>query len=317
MTYIKFCLSEAIYLSTINQIEDIMWKKTLIIVIVFVIGLFIFLESYTPPLSEYHGSVQTELFLGQSENQALIVGFGGGEGGNAWSSNYWKPIRDRFIDAGYAFLAVGYFGGEETPQALDRISLNAIHDAIMEATKSSDKIDAGRIVVIGGSKGAELVLNLASYFDNIDVVVALSPSHATFPAITWISNTSSWTLNGQELPYVPTPYSAVPAMISTNHLEAFNIMLADTKAVEQARIPVENIKGSVLLISSDKDEMWPSAMMGNSIIERLEAKQFSYPYEHIVVEGGHTAPKDHFDLVFDFIDKSLNITVADSLNTNQ
>ncbi len=35
----------------------------------------------------------------------------------------------------------------------------------------------------------------------------MSASHVSFPAITMMSNTSSWTLNDKELPYAPTPYS--------------------------------------------------------------------------------------------------------------
>jgi len=78
---------------------------------------------------------------------------------------------------------------KETPNTLDRISLNAIHDAIIEVSKNT-KIDAGKIALIGGSKGGELVLNLASYFDDIDAVIAISPSHVSFPAMTMRSNTS-------------------------------------------------------------------------------------------------------------------------------
>ena len=67
-----------------------------------VFGLYIFLETYIPPLDENHGKVHTKLYLGESQNQPLIVGFAGGEGGNAWESDRWKPTRDKFINKGYA-----------------------------------------------------------------------------------------------------------------------------------------------------------------------------------------------------------------------
>lgn len=286
---------------------NLMFKKllkTLLCLIVLILGLYIFLETYKPSLSENHGKIQTRLYLGESEKQPLIVGFGGSEGGNAWDSDFWKPTRDEFLSKGYAFLAIGYFGTKETPNALDRISLNAIHDAITEVAKNS-KINSQKIALIGGSKGGELVLNLASYFDDIDAVVAMSASHVTFPAITMMSNTSSWTLYDKELPFAPTPYSAVPAMISGNQLEAYNIILQNKDAEKKAQIPVEKINGSILLLTPTNDESWPSKEMSMKLIERLKNKGFKNHYENIVVEGGHTEPTKHFDLIFDFLEKNF------------
>jgi len=281
-------------------------KIILSIFIIIFLGLFIFLETYTPSLSENHGKVQTRLYLGESENQPLIVGFGGSEGGNAWDSDFWKPTRDEFLAKGYAFLAIGYFGSKETPNTLDRISLDAIHDAIIEISKNS-KIAAEKIALIGGSKGSELVLNLASYFDDIDAVVAITPSHVSFPTLTMMSNTSSWTLNNKELPFAPVPYSAVPAMISGDHLEAYRIILLDKEAERKALIPVERISGSILLLSASKDEAWPSTKMSNKIIKRLKRNDFKNYYKHVIIEGGHTAPTKHFDLVFDFLEKTFPV----------
>lgn len=286
-----------------------MLKKTikpLLCLFVLILGLFIFLETYTPSLSENQGKVQTRLYLGESDNQPLIVGFGGSEGGNAWDSDFWKPTRDKFISKGYAFLAVGYFGTKETPNSLDRISLNAIHDAIVDISKNQ-KINSQKIAIIGGSKGGELVLNLASYFDDIDAVVAMSASNVSFPAITMMSNTSSWTLNNKELPYAPTPYSAIPSMISGNQLEAYKIILKNKDAEKKAQIPVEKINGSILLLSPTNDESWPSKEMSNKIVNRLKSKGFKNHYEHIIVKGGHTEPIKHFDLVFEFLQKQFPV----------
>ena len=282
-----------------------MLKKTLItllIIFAIILGVFIFLETYTPPLSKNHGKVQTRLYLGESENQPLIVGFGGSEGGNAWDRDFWKPTRDKFLEKGYAFLAIGYFGTKETPNNLDRISLDAIHDAIIEISKNP-KIHSQKIAIIGGSKGGELVLNLASYFDDIDAVVAMSASHVSFSAITNMSNTSSWTLNDKQLPFIPIPYSALPAMISGKLLDAYNIILENKEEEEKALIPVENINGHILLLSPTKDELWPSRDMSKKIIERLESKGFKNYFEHVVVEGNHAEPTKHFNLVFEFLEK--------------
>lgn len=278
-----------------------MLKKSFALICLLVFAGYLFLENYTPPLSDKYGHLQTRLYLGQGDNQPLIVGFGGSEGGNAWDSDYWKPTRDSLLSKGYAFLAIGYFGTPETPATLDRISLDAIYDTIVNVAQRAP-INQEKIAIIGGSKGGELVLNLASYFDDIDAVVALSTSHVSFPAITSMSNTSSWMLNDEELPFVPTPYAAVPDLISGNILEAYHILLDDKEAVAHAVIPVENIKGSILIMSATKDEMWPSTPMSHQIIARLNSRNFEYEADHIMIAGGHTSPIKHFDKVFAFLD---------------
>jgi dipeptidyl aminopeptidase/acylaminoacyl peptidase len=249
--------------------------------------------------------VNSQLFVGESNKQALLVGLGGSEGGNPWASNYWKPTRDKFISQGYAFLALGYFGASGTPDSLDRISLEKIHKAIMAATENQ-KIDKNRIALIGGSKGAELALLLASYYSSITCVIAIVPSHVAFPGLTSHLSTSSWTYQGKEIPYVPVSEETIPALIKRDLRSAFDIMLKDKAAVEKALIPVEKIKGPVLLISATNDEMWGSTPMSEAIIERLKTNNFAYPYKHIAIEGGHTEPLKYFDLIFDFLMKHFN-----------
>jgi uncharacterized protein len=251
---------------------------------------------------EHYGQVQTHLYLGKGEHQPLIVGFGGSEGGNAWTSDRWKRTRDKFIDQGYAFLAVGSFGMNGTPEQLDRISLDAIHDAIQRASRHQ-QINKDRIALIGGSKGAELALLLASHFPTIKCVVAIVPCHAVFPALTLGASSSSWSYHDKEVPFVPVPWGAVPSLIRGDLRRSFELMIEDTAAVERARIPVEKIQGPILLLSATEDEMWPSTEMSENVIERLKKIEFPFPYEHIAIDGGHTAPLDHFDLIFKFLEE--------------
>ncbi|MBY0435469.1 MAG: hypothetical protein K2U26_15310 [Cyclobacteriaceae bacterium] len=257
-------------------------------------------------MPENQGKVQSILFVGEDENQPLVVGLGGGEGGNAWASDRWKPIRDKFIKEGYAFLALGYFGAEGTPEQLDRISIEAVHQAILDATKSP-KVNPNRIAIIGGSKGAELALLMASKYTDINCVVAMTPSHCAFPALTFGASTSSWTYQGKEVPFVPTPWAAVPSIIKHDLRSAFETMLEDKEAVERALIKVENINGPILLISAKKDEMWPSTEMSNLIVKRLETKQFQYAYEHVADEGGHSEVLDYFDNVHAFLERNFKM----------
>ncbi|MEQ9412440.1 MAG: acyl-CoA thioester hydrolase/BAAT C-terminal domain-containing protein [Cyclobacteriaceae bacterium] len=253
---------------------------------------------------ENYGKVETILYLGEGDNQPLLVGLGGSEGGNAWTSDRWKAKRDEFIDKGYAFLAVGYFGAKDTPEVLDRISIDALYKAIIDVS-TNPKIDGNRIALIGGSKGAELALLLASYYPDITGVIALVPSYCSFPALTLTASTSSWTYKGEEVPYVPMPWAAVPSAIKQDLRSAFSIMLEDKEEVEKALIKVENINGPILLLSAKNDEMWPSTEMSNEVVARLQQKGFEYPYQHIAIDGGHTDVVDHFDTVFKFLEENF------------
>lgn len=279
-------------------------KRILLLIALILITGIIYVFTYVPSLPKENGVVETKLYLGNSTNQPLIVAFGGGGGGNDWSRNYMKGKRDSLIQKGYAVLAIGYFNLNGTPQSLDRISLDAISDTIMNIAKNN-KIDESKIALIGGSKGGELILNLASRFNQYKAVIAMSTSNVSFPALTWSANTSSWTYKGNEVPYVPAPLKTITPALKGDHFTAFNMMLEDKTAVKNAEIQVENINGPILLLSGKNDEQWPATSMSNKIIERLKKNNFKYFNEHITLDGGHIEPLNHFDLVYEFLEKHL------------
>jgi dienelactone hydrolase len=279
-------------------------KKTFLIIAIVLVAGLVFLFTYVPSLSKQHGVVETLLYLGDSENQPLIVAFGGAEGGIDWHRNHMKSKRDSLIQKGYAILAIGYFNADGTPTNLDRISLDAISDTIMNIAKNP-KIDDSKIALIGGSKGGELVLNLASRFSQFKAVIAMSTSNVSFPAITLYSNTSSWTYKGNEVPYVPAPLKIISPALKGDHYTAFSIMLEDEKAVKNAEVQVENINGAILILSGKNDDQWPASEMSDQLIKRLKSKDFKYYNEHIKLDGGHIAPLEHFNIVYDFLDKYL------------
>lgn len=264
----------------------------------------IYILTYVPSLPKETGVVETLLYLGDSDNQPLIVAFGGAEGGIDWHRNHMKSKRDSLIQKGYAILAIGYFNADGTPKNLDRISLDAISDTIMNIAKNP-KIDESKIALIGGSRGGELVLNLASRFEHFNAVIAMSTSNVTFPAITWSANTSSWTYKGEEVPYVPAPLKIIGPALKGDLFTAHKMMLEDKEASKKAEIEVENIKGAILILSGKNDDQWPASEMSDQLIQRLESKNFKYYKEHIRLDGGHIAPLEHFNLVYDFLDKHL------------
>lgn len=244
------------------------------------------------------------LYLGNGEKQPLIVGIGGSEGGNAWTKDYWKKTRNQFIEKGYAFLAIGYFGCKNTPEILDKIAIDDIHNAIIEAAKNK-KINKKKIAVMGGSRGADLALLLGSYYKDVTCVVGMSSSHAVFPGHTQELNSSCWTFEGKELPFIPVNEEAVPFLMNKDLKGTFEAMLKDTVAEQKAVIKVENINGPILLLSGTKDEIIPAVEMGNKMEERLKKNNFKYTFNHIILEGKHIEPTKHFDKIFGFLDQNF------------
>jgi dipeptidyl aminopeptidase/acylaminoacyl peptidase len=279
-------------------------KSTLLIIVLVLITGVVYLFTYVPSLSKQHGVVETILYLGDSDNQPLIVAFGGAEGAIDWHRNHMKTKRDSLIQKGYAILAIGYFNAEGTPRNLDRISLDAISDTIMSIAKNS-KIDESKIALIGGSRGGELILNLASRFNHFNAVIAMSTSNVSFPAITWSANTSSWTYKNKEVSYVPAGLNTISPAIKGDLYTAHSLMLEDEEAVKKAEIQVENINGPILILSGKDDDEWPATTMSNRIIERLKENNFKFYKEHIILDGGHIEPLKQFNLVYDFLEKHL------------
>jgi uncharacterized protein len=275
-------------------------KKALILIACVASLGFTYIFTYTPPFPKNYGVVEAKLFLGETEKQPLIVAFGGGGGENDWNRKYLKGKRDSLINMGYAVLAIGYFRSNGTPKKLDRISLDAIRDTILSVAQHS-KIDKSQIILMGGSRGGELVLNLASKYDDFKGVIAMSSSNVSFPAITWSANTSSWTYKNKELPYVPAPFKTIFPALKGDLYTAHKMMLEDKEAVKKAEIEVENIKGAILLLSGKNDDQWPAPEMSDQIIERLKHNNFKYYYAHIKLNGGHIAPMENFNLVYDFL----------------
>lgn len=253
-------------------------------------------------MPEHHGKVAVEFFAGppSASPKPLVVTFGGAEGRNAWASDRWAGERQAFLDAGYALLTVAYFGAPGTPAALDRIALEGVHGAIVEAGQTPG-VDGRCVALVGGSKGGELALLLASRYPDIDAVAAIVPGSAVFVGHTAAFTTSSFSHHGESLPFVPLPWSATGALIAGDKRRVFDLMAADKDAMARAAIPVEQIQGPVFLLSATRDELWDSKGMSDAMIARLDAHGFPHAHAHVAIEGGHVAPTEHLHLVREFL----------------
>jgi dienelactone hydrolase len=199
---------------------------------------------------------------------------------------------------GFATLALAYFGVAGLPAQLVEIPLEYARSAL-DWLRAQEEVDGGRIAVMGGSKGAELALLLAAtYPDDIQAVVAVKPSSVVWmglpanPADNFRGPKSSWTLAGRPVPFVSgaftfdllKPMLRQPAALVSSYVGG----LKNVEAVAAAAIPVERIRGPVLLVSGAQDQLWPSTQMAAEVIKRLDAQGFPHRREHLVYpDAGH------------------------------
>ena len=182
-----------------------------------------------------------------------IVMLAGSQGGRFAPVNY----PGGFASRGYVVLALAYFRDEGLPPQISNLPLEYFETAI-NWLRARPSVDSARIGLLGGSKGAESVLLIASHYPQlVRAVAALVPGSVTWNGCcdTIAALGPSFTRGGVPLPHMPPPTalgSELTALSRDGAVRAaplFMHRLADTAAVAKAAIPVERIRGAVLLIS--------------------------------------------------------------------
>jgi dienelactone hydrolase len=162
-------------------------------------------------------------------------------------------------------------------------------------------IDTRRLTLVGGSRGAELALILGSTFPVVKAVIAYAPSSVIWGACGGITSIgkAAWTYRNKPL----MPIRMAISRVVCDHLKMafclisrvpyretplFIAALENKTAVKEAIIPVENIKGPILLISGDDDQLTPASRMSEMIMDRLRKYEYPFVYKHRRYEGaGH------------------------------
>lgn len=226
------------------------------------------------------------------QNLPLVILLGGAEGGIG-PDDYAKIISNY----GYAVLALSYFGMENLPNSLEKIPIEYFFNAI-DWAKEKQFIDSSRIVLFGGSKGGEAALLIASMRKDIKGVIAVSPSNVVWQGIPngFSSPKSSWTLNGNELPYLRCSYNfstmskLIGNSIQVEMIELFQTIFTEEKSkIEPALIKVERINGPILLIAGKEDKRWPTYDMCQMIKNRLDSLKFEHKITSLLyANAGHS-----------------------------
>ncbi|MES2610034.1 MAG: acyl-CoA thioesterase/bile acid-CoA:amino acid N-acyltransferase family protein [Pseudomonadota bacterium] len=237
-----------------------------------------------------HGGLVGKLF--EHEDQVprpSVLVVGGSNGGLGWS----QEAAALLASHGFTVLALAYFAAPGLPPTLDRIPLEYF-EAALQWLASQPSVAPGGSGVVGVSRGGELALLLGAHSAQVRCVVAYVPSGVVWPAYP-ASGHGAWTLNGAEIPYASTlSHEQWDALLASGQALAgsfdwYLLPLRDPAYLESVSIPVERIRGPVLLISGADDGLWPSTDLAQLAVNRAQEKHFPHAIEHLVYQGaGHS-----------------------------
>jgi uncharacterized protein (DUF2141 family)/dienelactone hydrolase len=212
-----------------------------------------------------------------------VLLIGGSEGG----LDIISQMALSFANAGYAALALAYWGETGLPQTLENIPLEYF-DGAVAWLRARPETRPSSVAVIGWSRGAEAALLVASRNRSIGAVVGVSPSSIVWQGLAnGPRGQPAWTVNGRGVPYAAPDASAYrPGM--TSLLPVFERALHAADRSPETAIPVERIGGGVLLITGSDDQLWPAKRFADRIVARLQGAGFRHPVEHLEYAGaGH------------------------------
>jgi dienelactone hydrolase len=211
---------------------------------------------------------------------------------------------NRLIASGYCVITPEYLGkGEE----LISVPLE-FFDNTLDWLQNNPCVTQGGVAVVGGSKGGELALVLASRKKEIKAMVGLVPSSHVFKGIAKRPHRkSSWSYEGKDIPYLPySNWKATYAFFSKGtFLNTYQSAWDKRDKYPKSRIPCEQSHAAILLLSGKNDTMWPSSLMCNEIINQLNECAYPFPLEHVAYDCGHEvgSKKEHWIKITDFLRK--------------
>jgi dienelactone hydrolase len=192
---------------------------------------------------------------------AAILLLGGSEGAlGAGSTRIAKALQAD----GFNVLHLSYFRAPGQSEALVHVPVETFAKGLAWLSRQPS-VDPGSIGLVGGSKGGEAVLLIASRTPSVRAVVAGMPSSVIWPGMSWTAPVegSSWSAGGADLPALPYGRFAPPTIGSV-----YENGLAKAAEHPDTAIPIEKSTAPVLLVCGEADTLWPSCPMARQLKAR-------------------------------------------------
>ncbi|MFE3164161.1 acyl-CoA thioester hydrolase/BAAT C-terminal domain-containing protein [Streptomyces sp. NPDC059224] len=175
---------------------------------------------------------------------------------------------------GVIALSIRWFGGPGQPRGICEIPLETFTAAVDLLIANG----ARRVGILGVSKGAEAALLTSVHDPRVDVVIAVSPTSRVWCNVGPGTDgeqrpyRSSWTWQGQSLPFVPMDDSWTPAGPESGPVAIRGWYEASERRfahlLPRAQIPVDRARADLVLVAGGDDAMWPSLPFAEQLAAR-------------------------------------------------
>ena len=217
------------------------------------------------------------VFYPAADQRNAVIFVSGSEGGLATG----KKIGAYYQSRGYSALALALFGTKHTKPSLSEVPLEYMESAVAWLKERG----YDRIVADGISKGSEYVLCAAAVMSELCGVIARVPSSFVGEGLSDKTpcGRSSWTYRGKPLSYTPYKVRKINKLKIWVTEKQFSLlsMNEDKDVTPDSIIRVENIRGPVLLMATQADTVWPSAVYLEQLQERFSEKHFPYAVQTV------------------------------------
>ncbi|SEO21566.1 Acyl-CoA thioester hydrolase/BAAT N-terminal region [Halogranum amylolyticum] len=185
---------------------------------------------------------------------------------------------------GFATLVLQYFGEPDSiPNTLTEVPVEYVETAT-SWLRTHDRVAGRDVGLFGFSRGGELALLVGSQTDDVGAVVGWVPSGVVWEGLgvgRTPAGTSAWSRDGDPVPFLELA-DVAPRAPPSPSLSYYEPALAEASSAEldSATIPVENTDAPVYLVSVTDDRRWPSAVLSERVVDRLDRTGYPHEYTH-------------------------------------